>query len=172
MQHTFFEMVEEALHAVHYHIHSEVTLWIMIIGTQAFVLLAIFYAYKKYARKGIKVPDGTSETENSFMYKLLYNQYYIPYFYEQYIVRPYRELSAIFWKQVDLKVVDATVDGIAKVLYGTGEATRGMQSGNLSTMLRWMVGGLVFLLVIAVAIGVVARNSEEVNVFLSGLGVL
>ncbi len=172
MQHTFFSMVEEVLHAMHYHIHSHTTLWIMIIGTQAFVLLAIFYAYKKYARKGIKVPDGTSATENSFMYKLLYNQYYIPYFYEEYIVKPYRELSEIFWKKVDLKVVDATVDGIAKILYDTGEATRTMQNGNLSTMLRWMVVGLVLLLVVAVAIGVAARNSEEIVVFLSGLGVL
>ena len=171
MQHTFYEMVEEALHAVHYHIHSPIVLWIMIIGTQAFVILSIGYAYKKYARKGIKVPDGTSETEQSFAYKLLYNQYYIPYFYEEYIVKPYRMLSEVFWKQVDLKVVDATVDGIAKVLYGTGAATRTMQNGNLSTMLRWMVGGLIVLLIIAVLIGLAARYSEEIGVFLSGLGV-
>ena len=168
---TFFSLVEEALHAMEYHIHSEVTIWIMTIGTQAFVIASIIYAYKKYARKGIKVPDGTSETENSFMYKLLFNQYYIPYFYQEYFVKPYRELSSVFWKKVDLKVVDATVDGIAKVLYGTGEATRGMQSGNLSTMLRWMVVGLVVLLMIAVAIGVAARYSGEISGFLSGLGV-
>jgi len=168
MQHTFFEMVEEALHAMHYHIHSHVTLWIMIIGTQAFVLAAIFYAYKKYARKGIKVPDGTSDTEKSFMYQLLYNQYYIPYFYEEYIVKPYRELSAIFWKKVDLKVVDATVDGIAKVLYSTGESTREMQNGNLSTMLRWMVFGLIAMLIVAVIVGLAMQSSGTA---LPGLGV-
>ncbi len=169
MQHTFFEMVEEALHAMHYHIHSEVTVWIMIVGTQAFVLASIFYAYKKYARKGITVPDGTSETEKSFAYKLLYNQYYIPYFYEEYIVKPYRELSSVFWKEIDLKVVDATVDGIAKVLYNTGAATRTIQNGNLSTMLRWMVVGLVVLLTIAVAVGVAVRYSGGTSI-LPGLG--
>ena len=105
------------------------------------------------------------------MYKLLYNQYYIPYLYEEYIVKPYKELSEVFWKRVDLKIVDATVDGIAKVLYSTGAATRTMQNGNLSTMLRWMVVGLVILLVIAVAIGLGARYSEEITIFLSGLGV-
>jgi len=170
-QHTFFEFVEEALNAIHYHIHSEVTVWVMTIGTQTFVIAMILYAYKKYARKGIKVPDGTSKTEQSFAYKLLYNQYYIPYFYEEYIVKPYRELSDVFWKRVDLKIVDATVDGIAKVLYSTGEATRGMQNGNLSTMLRWMVAGLIVLLVIAVAIGLGERYSVEMTTFLSGLGV-
>ena len=171
-QHTFFELVEEALHAVHYHIHSEVVVWIMTIGTQAFVIAMIIYAYKKYARKGIKIPDGTSPVEQSFLYKLLFNQYYIPYFYEEYIVKPYQELSEIFWKKVDLKIVDATVDGIAKVLYSTGAATRGMQNGNLSTMLRWMVVGLVLLLLVAVAIGITARYSERITLFLSGLGVL
>jgi NADH-quinone oxidoreductase subunit L len=140
----------------------------MIIGTQAFVLAAIFYAYKKYARKGIKVPDGTSDTEKSFMYQLLYNQYYIPYFYEEYLVKPYRELSAIFWKKVDLKVVDATVDGIAKVLYSTGESTREMQNGNLSTMLRWMVFGLITMLIVAVIVGLAMQSSGTA---LPGLGV-
>ena len=144
----------------------------MTIGTQAFVIAMIIYAYKKYARKDIKIPDGTSPVEQSFIYKLLFNQYYIPYFYEEYIVKPYQELSEIFWKKVDLKIVDATVDGIAKVLYSTGAATRGMQNGNLSTMLRWMVVGLVLLLLIAVAIGITVRYSERITLFLSGLGVL
>ena len=42
---------------------------------------AEFFAYKKYMGSDIKVPDGTSPMENSFKYKLLINQYYIPYFY-------------------------------------------------------------------------------------------
>jgi len=167
----FFNMVEEILSAHEYHIHSHTTLWIMLLGTQIFVGLAILYAYKKYARSGIKVPDGTSEVENSFMYKLLINQYYIPYFYEEYFVKPYRELSEVFWTKVDMKVVDATVDGIAGIIYGTGEKTRDMQSGNLSTMLRWMVVGLVVLLSLAVVFGLAARYSDEILSILSGLGV-
>lgn len=167
---TFFGMVEDMLHAVHYHIHSEVTLWIMIVGTQVFVILAIAYAYKKYTRSDIKVPDGTSKMEKSFMYKLLINQYYIPYFYETYIIKAYREFSKAFW-EIDKKIVDATVDGIANVFYSTGEDTRAMQSGNLSTMLKWMVAGLVILLSLAVVFGLAARNSGGANVVLSGLGV-
>jgi NADH-quinone oxidoreductase subunit L len=168
----FFNMVEEILNAHEYHIHSHTTLWIMLVGTQIFVGLAILYAYKKYARNGIKVPDGTSATENSFMYKLLLNQYYIPYAYEEYLVKPYREISAILWNKVDLKVVDATVDGIAKVIYATGENTRDMQSGNLSTMLKWMVAGTVGLLSLAVVFGLAVRYSDEIATILSGLGVM
>jgi len=168
---TYFEMVTSVLPDTEYHLHSAITYWIMTIGTQLFVILAILYAYKKYANFKVKVPDGTSKMENSFAYKLLINQYYIPHFYEEYIVRPYRELSRMFWKEVDMKIVDASVDGIAGIIYGTGEKTRAMQSGNLSTMLKWMVLGLVILLSLAVVFGLTVRHLDEIKVILSGLGV-
>ena len=167
----YFEMVTQLLPATEYHVHSAVTYWIMTIGTQLFVILAIFFAYKKYMSSDVKVPDGTSKMENSFAYKLLINQYYIPYFYEEYLVKPYRELSTVLWKQVDMKIVDATVDGIAGVLYKTGDTTRTMQSGNLSTMLKWMVAGLVALLSLAVVFGLAVKHMDEIKMILSGLGV-
>nr|WP_321267788.1 NADH-quinone oxidoreductase subunit L [uncultured Sulfurimonas sp.] len=168
---TYFEMVSVVLPSTEYHVHSAATYWIMTIGTQLFVIAAIYFAYKKYMSKDIKVPDGTSAMENSFKYKLLINQYYIPYFYEEYLVKAYRELSRVFWKQVDQKVVDASVDGIANIFYSTGESTRTMQSGNLSTMLKWMVAGLVALLSLAVVFGLAVRHSDEIKTILSGLGV-
>ena len=168
---SYFEMVTDLLPAIEYHIHHPVTYWIMTIGTQLFVLGAIIYAYKKYANSKIVVPDGTSAMENSFMYKLLKNQYYIPFAYEEYLVKPYRELSTVFWTQVDQKIVDASVDGIAGIIYSTGEKTRAMQSGNLSTMLKWMVAGTVGLLSLAVVFGLAVRHSDEILAILSGLGV-
>src|SRR3990167_3548954 len=95
---TYFEMVTKLFPATEYHVHSSLTYWIMTIGTQLFVAFAIVYAYKKYTSRDIKVPDGTSKLENCFCYKLLINQYYIPRFYEDYIVKSYRELSEIFWR--------------------------------------------------------------------------
>ena len=167
----FYEMIIELLPATEYHIHSHLLEWIMIIGTQTFVILAVLYAYKKYANYRVRVPDGTSKMENSFAYKALFNQYYIPYIYEEYLVKPYREISALFWERVDLKIVDASVDGIAGIIYGTGEKTRAMQSGNLSTMLKWMVAGVVGLLSLAVVFGLAVRYSDEIIAILSGLGV-
>jgi len=156
----YFEMVTAILPDTEYHIHSAATYWTMTIGTQLFVLCAIYFAYKKYMSSDIKVPDGTSAMENSFKYKLLINQYYIPYAYEEFLVKPYRALSSFFWKQIDQKVVDATVDGIAGIIYSTGEKTRTMQSGNLSTMLKWMVTGLVVLLSLAVVFGLAANYTN------------
>ena len=58
-------------------------------------------------------------------------------------------ISEKFWTGVDLKIVDATVDNIAKLLYGTGDKVRGMQTGNLSNYLNWVALGGVILLGIA-----------------------
>ncbi|WP_324171382.1 NADH-quinone oxidoreductase subunit L [Sulfurimonas sp.] len=168
---TYFEMVTAVLPATEYHVHSALTYWIMTIGTQLFVAAAILFAYKKYAHNNIKVPDGTSALEQTFVYTLLRNQYFIPYIYEEYIVKPYRELSTVLWKEVDQKIVDASVDGIANTFYSAGEGTRNMQSGNLSTMLKWMVAGLVILLSLAVAFAFAASHSDDIKLLLSGLGV-
>ena len=141
---TYFTMVTELLPATEYHVHSELTYWIMTIGTQIFVIAAIAYAYKKYAREVKEDPKIAARP----CYKVLLNQYYIPEFYDKFLTQPYRELSAIAWK-LDMKVVDATVDGIAGIFYGTGKATHNMQNGNLSTMLKWMVTGLLVMLILA-----------------------
>lgn len=161
----YFEMVTQLLPAIEYHVHNHTVFWIMTIGTQLFVIAAIVYAYKKYA-KAVKVDK---KVESGLLYQLLYNQYFIPQFYEEYISKPYRELSEMMWK-IDLKVVDATVDGVANIFYNTGKKTHTMQNGNLSSMLRWMVIGTLILLVLAAAFYI--GQSDELAKLLTGLGVI
>jgi NADH-quinone oxidoreductase subunit L len=126
--------------------HTHHMAWILIIVTTAIAVGGIVLAYKKYA-KGLK---RNPDLENSFIYKLLQNQYYIPIFYEKAITKPYSEISHIAWKDIDLEVVDATVDGIAKFIKVTGDKSREIQNGNLSSYLRWMVAGFIIISLIAV----------------------
>ncbi len=77
---------------------------------------------------------------------ILRNQYYIPKFYAEKIMKPYAKLSEFAWKKIDVKIVDATVDFIAGVIYKTGDKARWMQSGNLSTNLKWMALGMAVLM--------------------------
>ena len=114
-----------------------------------FALTGIAIAYLKYARTGEKAWKRDEEKEQGFFYKLLINQYYVPKFYEEFITKPYMMLSEMFWTKVDLKIVDGTVDGIAKFFYSAGDKTRSMQTGNLSNYLNWMAVGAVLLLIIA-----------------------
>jgi len=125
--------------------HTHHLIWVLTAVVLVFAVGGIWLAYKKYAN-GLKRDE---ELENSFIYKLLANQYYIPQFYEEFITKPYAMLSEKMWTSVDMKIVDATVDGIAKFLYKSGDASRKMQTGNLSNYLNWMAIGAVLLLLVA-----------------------
>jgi len=117
----------------------------------AFAVTGIVIAYLKYARTGEKAFKRDPKVENSFLYKLLINQYYIPHFYNEFIIKPYTIISEKFWA-IDKAVVDATVDFIAKVIYKAGNVSKVIQNGNLSSYLNWMgVGALLLILASAIA---------------------
>jgi NADH-quinone oxidoreductase subunit L len=122
---------------------------IMISATSAVALLGIGFAVYMYIMRG----GFSKKLEKEFVYKLLFNQYYIPKIYENYIVRPFEKLAWFSWKKIDEKVIDTTVDMIASMMKYGGEKARGMQSGNLSLMLRWMVVGFASLLAVAIYYG-------------------
>ena len=126
--------------------HTHELVWVLTAVVLTFAVGGIALAFKKY-HNGLKRDD---KVENGFVYKLLANQYYIPKLYEEIISKPYAMISEIFWGKIDMKIVDATVDNIAKFLYASGDKTRSMQTGNLSNYLNWMAVGGVILLVIAV----------------------
>ena len=139
---SFEHFVTKLLPEYHFHVHGIVT--VALIGVTTFIALSgIAFAIYKYSRGGF-----SEKWKEHPLYKLLYNQYYIPVIYEKVFTEPYKELSRIAWKELDLRLVDATVDFIAAIVYKSGFAGRVVQSGNLSKMLRWMVIGLLILLVL------------------------
>ncbi len=143
-EHPFVHFVTELLPSFEFHTHDVAAM--LIVVTSLMAIGGIVVAVLMY-KNGPLNPKW----EKLAVYQLLFNQYYIPKFYDEFISKPYAELSRIFWKQIDLKVVDFMVDFIATSIYKTGEATHTMQNGNLSSMLRWMVIGVVVLLLAAVA---------------------
>jgi len=143
-EHTFEGFVTRLLSAYEIHI-PHVTEYLLIAGTLSIALSGIGFAVYKYRHGGF-----AKSLEETFCYKLLSNQYYIPKLYALYIMRPFTVVSRFAWQQIDMKIVDFTVDMIAKMLYTVGQESRKMQSGNLSDMLRWMVVGIVVLLALAI----------------------
>ena len=141
----FEHFITKLLPDYHMSEHTHHIAWILGLVVLVVAVGGIVLAYKKYAN-GLKRDE---KCENSFIYKLLANQYYIPKLYEEVITKPYAMISEHLWKDVDMKIVDATVDGIAKFLYSSGDGARKMQTGNLSNYLNWMAVGSVILLVIA-----------------------
>ena len=143
-EHSFLHMVSYILPIEEYHV-STGTFWTLVAVTLGIAISGIAVAVYKYSKGGF-----SKSWEDTFIYKLLFNQYYIPKIYNDYICKPYAELSRIFWKDMDLKIVDATVDFIATSIYKSGMVSRVVQSGNLSNMLRWMGVGLLILLLAAI----------------------
>ena len=142
----FMEFVTKLLPAYEMSEHTHHMVWILTIVTTLIAVTGIIVAYIKYA-KGLK--RNVEFEQNNPIYKLLYNQYYIPVLYDKAIAKPYKELSDIAWKEIDMQVVDASVDGIAKFVEKSGDTTRKTQNGNLSSYLNWIAAGLVFITVIA-----------------------
>jgi NADH-quinone oxidoreductase subunit L len=126
--------------------HTHSIAWLL--GSLVIILAVtgIVIAYKKYSGKGKDAWKRDEKFEQSFFYKLVANQYYVPHFYDQFIVQPYTIASAKFW-EIDKAIVDGSVDLIAKIFYKSGDVSRGMQNGNLSSYLNWMgVGALLLVL--------------------------
>ncbi len=116
-----------------------VPLALLISITTIVVLLSIAYAIFKY-KNGI-----TSKKEGGFLYKLLLNQYYIPQLYQG-IVKIFSAIASFLHQVVELKIIDAIVDTIGRSVFVIGRVFRTSQDGNLTSMLRFMVAGVLILL--------------------------
>ena len=146
----FVEMITKMLPALDIHVSTS-TFWTLLIVTLGIASAGIAFAVLKFRKSGTYYSEKMKDT---FIYKLLANQYYIPHFLEYVINRPYLALSKFSFKQIDLKIIDAIVDGIAKLVYASGREAREIQSSSLSTALRIMVIGVVILLVLSIALGI------------------
>jgi NADH-quinone oxidoreductase subunit L len=145
----YVEMVTKTLPQLDIHV-STGTFWMLVILTLGIALGGIALAVFKFKRDG----SYFSETfKNRPCYRILANQYYMNHFWENVVSKPYGKLATFSWKEVDLKIIDTIVDGIAKGIYGGGEAGTAMQSGNLSKALKWMGIGILVLIILAVAFG-------------------
>lgn len=143
-EHSFMEYVTAILPEYHPHVSSFTFIFLLIV-TLGIAISGIALAVVKFSKGNFD-----DFFKKLGVHNVLANQYFIPQFYQDKIMKPYAALSDFAWKNIDLKIVDTTVDFIAKFIYTTGDKSRRMQSGNLSTNLKWMVFGLVVLLVFAV----------------------
>ena len=147
-QDVFVEMITNKLPELHVHA-DHATVYMLIGITSAIAIGGILFAILKYKK------DGTyfsSRFKNTAVYKMLAYQYYMPHIIDNVINKPYYEMSKFSWKEIDLKIIDAVVDFIAKFVYATGNESRVMQTGNLSRALKWMVTGVTVLIILAVAL--------------------
>jgi NADH-quinone oxidoreductase subunit L len=148
-EHAFVEFVTKTLPTWEASNLNHSTAWILILVTSAVAIFGIAVAVIKYRSGGF-----SKSWENTFIYKLLSNQYYIPKFYENFISKPYYVMSVWMWNVIEVKLIDASIDGLAHLINKLGVKARPIQTGNLSSSLRLMVLGLILGLVFALVLSV------------------
>ena len=149
-EHSFVEFVTKTLPTWEASNLSHSTAWILILVTSGVAIAGILVAVLKYKNGGFD-----KSWEDTAIYKLLINQYFIPQFYEKFVSKPYYAISVWTWKVIEIKLIDSSVDGIAHFINKLGVKARPIQSGNLSSSLRLMVLGLILGLVFALVLSVI-----------------
>ena len=148
-EHSFVVFVSKLLPSWHANNISHSTAYILIAITSAIALFGILYAVFKYKKGGF---DESWESKS--IYKIVKNQYYVPWFYENVICKTYLSLSKIAWK-IDIAFIDTIVDLIAKTFYKSGQKARIIQSSNLSNSLKIMIIAITILLVFSLTLSIV-----------------
>jgi NADH-quinone oxidoreductase subunit L len=118
--------------------------WTLVIITVIAVSLTIYYSYSLYCIRQ-KVP--LSDAGNRGIAGLLARKYYVDEVYETVITRPLSWLSERLFSVVEIRIVDAMVEGAGRAVIALSRTLRYIQSGSISFYLLFMVLGIIVVLV-------------------------
>jgi NADH-quinone oxidoreductase subunit L len=94
----------------------------------------------------IRRPDAPKKLAERMhgLYTLLLSKYYVDEVYATLFIRPFLWISTnVLWHVVDERVIDGTVNGVARVAREAGGQARELQSGNARSYATWVVIGAV-----------------------------
>jgi NADH-quinone oxidoreductase subunit L len=111
-------------------------------------LLGLAMAWWLYLKQPGK-PEQLAKSMRG-LYNLVLHKYYVDEIYAALIVKPLLWISTnVLWQTVDVRVIDATVNGVAEGATGIGDGVRHTQSGNTRSYAVWVViGALVIIAII------------------------
>ena len=138
----FLEPVIHQSHEAHLSLGAE---WGLIGISIVVALSGIFIAAIFYLKK-TEIPYNLVK-RFPFIYKLLYNKYYVDEFYDATIVNPMVKGSEFVYKHFDLAVIDATVNNTGNITNFFGKILSYLQTGLIKDY------ALIFLLGATILIG-------------------
>ncbi|MCA2004381.1 MAG: NADH-quinone oxidoreductase subunit L [Ignavibacterium sp.] len=126
---------------LHSHFEEILLMVISVIGATASILLARYIYLKK--------PEIAVRTASRFkgLYNLLWNKYYVDEIYDLLVVNPIVTVSRnVLWKIADNKIIDGTVNGVAKLIDIISATIRKIQTGVAQLYALVMVLGIAVAL--------------------------
>ena len=133
----FAHFLSRTLNPIEPHVENMATFILITLGL---IVISIVLSYFYYR-------NGYKEKQHNIVHKILSNEYYIPQIYRICFVKPFGFASDFFYHIVDMGILDKIVDGIRKCFVFLSYILYPLQNGNLSSMLRLMVFGVVSLLI-------------------------
>lgn len=118
--------------------------WTLMISSTIILAIIFFVAAKKYSSsKGV---PAAHEQQLSFFARASYNKFYIDELYDTIIVRPIRALSEIFYRIIDIKIIDGLVNSVNKTVVFGSRTLRLVQTGSVGFYIFAMVFGIIAIL--------------------------
>ena len=118
----------------------------------AVALLGLFCAWLLY-KKIPGLPDRITGSMHS-LYSAVAHKYWIDELYGWLFVKPLIAISSIvFWRGIDQRVIDATLDGSATAARELSDNVRHMQSGNVRSYAGWVAVGATAVIAYMVWVG-------------------
>jgi NADH-quinone oxidoreductase subunit L len=128
----------------HGHKLTHSTEYVLMGVTVTITILMILFARNKFVSKGFVPADDS--VKQGFIPRLLANKYYVDEFYNAIIVKPLNGLASFSYKFLELKGVDAIVNGVGKLVVFISGQARKLQTGNTGFYIFAMVIGILVIL--------------------------
>ena len=129
------------------HSLSHETEWTLTFATTILVLVIFVVSYFLY-QKPQNLP--LTDQNQKGITKLLAQKFYIDELYDAIFVKPAMHLSDLFYKIIDLKIIDEAVNKVATLPIQVGNQLKRTQNGNVEYYLFAMVAGIIAILVIGI----------------------
>ncbi len=118
----------------------------LMVALQVLILGTIALAYRMYL-KSPAIPQRAAKVLGGVPYRLSYHKYYVDEIYDTLIVRPLHSISRVFlWGNVDVKIVDGSINGMARVVRYASDLLGRLQTGQLNGYAFSIVVGMVAIL--------------------------
>jgi NADH-quinone oxidoreductase subunit L len=120
----------------------EATLMLVSIAVAVAGIGIAAYFFLKNRRAADAIADRFSGVRT-----LLLNKYYVDEIYDATIVQPIRIVSEeALWKVVDVKLIDAAVNGVGQTVAGSSDRVRRLQTGSVRAYAASLFFGVVMIL--------------------------
>ncbi len=135
------------LHEIHAHGSASTEYMFMSISV-AIAVVGIGIAWVMYCKN----PELPGRFVAAFpkLHRAVFNKWYIDEFYDAMVVNPTKKLGTVLWQIFDARFVDGLVNGVAKVVRGSGRVLRYTQTGYTHNYALSMAVGVVVIIAICV----------------------